>query len=301
MFCDTSPKDSQSESSSSSPNTMATNNNKESNGFSDSTPIKLNRSATVRRVITPPSKKEEITTTDDILIPVVVSTEKYRRSIDSSYRHSLESISEYKTKRSFSSCLYPSRDGSSIDSTSSDCTDYLRRSSTETCTAKDFDRSFVSPSTSYLSWIESVNSEYFGTSLSNNDIVDVDNKVGEWNNFWLNYNSPHNRYLSTHYNKLSNEDKTADDMSDCKSTCSTHREFNEKISTEHTVLSYDDMSEIIHCAQRITDILQKALKRNDEVEHSRNDSYYSQPSVSYFDFLINSRLSLKYCILVNNT
>lgn len=279
MFCDTSPKDS--ESSSSSPNTMAASykdSNSIGTSFGDSTSIKLGRSATVRRVI-PHSKKEEIKTMDDLVVPIAISSEKYRRSIDSSYRRSLESISEYKTKRSFSSCLYP-RDGSSIDSTSSDFTDYARRHSSDTYNAKDLDKAFMSPSASYLSWLESVNSEYFGNNLANNDIVDIDNKVGEWNNFWLNYNSPQNRYLSNHYHKLSNEEKTGDDYSDCKSTCSTHRDFTEKISSEQVVLTYDEITEIIHCAQKITDILQKAVKRTDDVDYSRNDSYYSQPSVS---------------------
>lgn len=282
MFCDTSPKDSHSESSSSSPNTMATGP-KESNSFtsslSDSASIRLGRSATVRRVI-PHAKKEEITASDDLVIPVAISSDKYRRSIDSTYRHSLESISEYKTKRSFSSCIYPSREGSSLDSTTSDYTDYIRRHSSDTYNAKDLDKTFISPSASYLSWIESVNSEYMGNSLSNADVVDIDNKVGEWNNFWLNYNSPHNRYVSSHYNKLSNEDKTADEFSDCKSTCSTHRDFTEKISGDQVVLSYDEITEILHSAQKITDILQKAIKRNDEIDRSRNDSYYSQHSVS---------------------
>ncbi|KAK9751345.1 Zinc finger, C2H2 type [Popillia japonica] len=291
MFCDISPKDSHSESSSSSPNTMATSH-KESNSLtsvSDSVSIKLNRSATVRRVI-PIAKKEEMTTADDFVVPVAISSaEKYRRSIDSTYRHSLESISEYKTKRSFSTGLYPSREASSLDSAASDCTDYARRHSSDTYNAKDLDKSFISPSASYLSWIESVNSEYFGNPLANNDVVDIDNKVGEWNNFWLNYNSPHNRYLSSHHNKLSNEERTADDLSDCKSTCSTHRDFTEKISSDQVVLTYDEITEVMQCAQKITDVLQKAMKRNDEIDQSRNDSYYSQHSNSYSDEIPKER------------
>ncbi|XP_022909258.1 uncharacterized protein [Onthophagus taurus] len=277
---DVSLKDSPSESSSSSPNPMSGSRDHDLCIFGSNS--RLNRSATVRRVSAP--KKIENTSADDFMVVHQTNIEKYRRSLDSTYRHSLESISEYKTKNNFS--LYPNRNACSMDSASSDCTDYGRRHSSDTF--KDCgDKNFVSPSTSYLSWIESVSSEFFGTASSNTDIVDVDNKVGEWNNFWLNYNNPHNRYVSTHY-KGSVDDRTADDVSDCKSTCSTHKDYD-KISTEHIVLTYDEVMDIMHYSQKITETLQKAIRRNDEIEHSRNDSYYSQQTSSYCEEIPRDR------------
>lgn len=161
-----------------------------------------------------------------------------------------------------------------MDSPSSDCTDYAVHSNSE---AKPSDKTVSSVSSNYLSWIESVHSEYLGQAPSNNsDIVDIDNKVGEWNNFWLNYNSPQNRYLSSPY-LCATEDKTGDDMSDCKSTCSTQKEFNEKLPSEQIILHIDEVMEVLSCAQRISDILHKALRRSDDIDQSRNDSYYSQP------------------------
>lgn len=51
--------------------------------------------------------------------------------------------------------------------TSSDNTDYVSRSTTTT-EHRISDRNLMSPSSSsYLSWIESVNSEYFGSAVSN--------------------------------------------------------------------------------------------------------------------------------------
>ncbi|KYB26005.1 hypothetical protein TcasGA2_TC034027 [Tribolium castaneum] len=190
---------------------------------------------------------------------------------------SLESISEYKTKSSFStSSLYPSRECSSMESSSSDCTDYAVRSTTET---NREEKTLMSPGSSYLSWIESVNSEYFGSATTTTaEVSDVDNKVGEWNNFWLNYNSARSRYLSSPYLSTSNEDRTGDELSDAKSTCSTQREFTEKMSLEQVMLTVDEINEAIKCAQRITEILQNALKRSEhEFDDSKNDSYYSAP------------------------
>nr|XP_015837970.1 PREDICTED: uncharacterized protein LOC103313901 [Tribolium castaneum] len=192
-------------------------------------------------------------------------------------RLSLESISEYKTKSSFStSSLYPSRECSSMESSSSDCTDYAVRSTTET---NREEKTLMSPGSSYLSWIESVNSEYFGSATTTTaEVSDVDNKVGEWNNFWLNYNSARSRYLSSPYLSTSNEDRTGDELSDAKSTCSTQREFTEKMSLEQVMLTVDEINEAIKCAQRITEILQNALKRSEhEFDDSKNDSYYSAP------------------------
>lgn len=249
-------------------------------------PTNLRRSSTVRRASTT-SKKDKDSSIDDCELTVLLTkydkdtsqAERYRRSLDSTYRHSLESISEYKTKSSFSSSsLHHSRDySSSIESPSSEGNDYALITGTDT--HKEADKTFSSASSNYLSWIESVNSEYFGNVTTNNtnDVVDIDTKVGEWNNFWLNYNSPQNRYVSSPYLCASNEERTVDDISDCKSTCST-----QKISTEQIMLSIDEIMEAIQCSQRITEILQKALKRSDDIDQSRNDSYYSQRTVSSF-------------------
>ncbi|XP_063911401.1 uncharacterized protein LOC135128425 isoform X3 [Zophobas morio] len=214
---------------------------------------------------------------------------------------SLESISEYKTKSSFSAAsLYPSRECSSMESSSSDCTDYAVRSTTDT---KD-EKTLMSPGSSYLSWIESVNSEYFGSATSTAEVTDVDNKVGEWNNFWLNYNSARSRYLSSPYLSTSNEDRTGDELSDAKSTCSTQREFTEKTANEQVMLSVDEVNEIIKCSQRITEILQNGLKRAEEYDDSKNDSYYSQPYSLQLpvscELLENIRNFLKYLDLIRD-
>lgn len=248
----------------------------------NSVPQHLRRTSTVRRASTA-SKKERQSSIDDCDINRFdrpePQTERYRRSLDSTYRRSLESISEYKTKSSFSSSSlhYNSRDFStSIESPSSECNDYAIIGAGES--QKETDKTFSSVSSNYLSWIESVNSEYGGnvttTDNTKNDVVDIDTKVGEWNNFWLNYNSPQNRYLSSPYLCVSNEERTVDDVSECKSTCST-----QKISTEQIMLGIDEIMEAIQCSQRVTEILQKAIKRSDEIDQSRNDSYYSQRTV----------------------
>lgn len=233
--------------------------------------VRLGRSGTVRRA--PSAKPEPLTAEEEVTLEPPPSELRYRKSLDSSYRRSLESISEYKTKHSFSSAsLFLSRDASSVDSSSSDCTDCAMRTAE---IAKD--KTFVSASSSYLSWIESVNSEYFGSANhSGGDVVDVDAKVGEWNNFWLNYNSNNNRYLSSPYLSISNEEKL-EDLSDAKSTTSTQREFTDKqFSLDQIVLSHEEVLETIRCAQRITEVLQNAIKRNEsDFDESRNDSYYS--------------------------
>ncbi|KAK4877432.1 hypothetical protein RN001_009938 [Aquatica leii] len=252
-------------------------------------PMHLNRSNTIRRASTNTPHKEFNdplhVSLDDTAVPFKkehsavdhLPPERYRKSLDSTYRHSLESISEYKPQHSFSSAsLFTSRDAASIESTSSDCTDYAMRSTTD---ATNKDKTFVSASSSYLSWIESVNSEYFSTANATTEVMDADTKVGEWNNFWLNYNSENNRYLSSPYLCISNDEKTGDDLSDGKSTSSTQREFTEKqISLDQVSLSQEEILEAIKCSQRITEILQQALKRNEaEIDDSKNDSYYSQP------------------------
>lgn len=197
------------------------------------------------------------------------SVERYRRSLDSTYRRSLESIHEYKPKHSFSSCsLYHSRASSSIDSPSSELADFATR-----CSSEQRDSIASNLSSNYLSWIESIHNTFGISPADNDDVVYIDNKVGEWNNFWLNYNSTQNRYLSS--NGYQFEDKTGDDVSDTKSTCSTHKEFNEKMSSEQIMLGIDEVMEVLSCAQKISDILHKALKRSDDVDQSRHDSCYS--------------------------
>lgn len=285
---DSSPKDSQSESSNSSPNAVyMLRSEKEVNDLIlfGASSTRHHRSATVRRASLKNKEGSFARSQDDLNVPVVINPERYRRSLDSTYRQSLESISEYKTKKSFSSTASLGYK-ESIDSTCSDCTDYATRSSSD---LKDDYKAFPSPcSATYLSWIESLNNEHFANQSAISEVVDVDSKVGEWNNFWLNYNNPNNRYLSSPYLCTSNEDKTGDDISDCKSTCSTQREFNEKLSSEHIILTLEEVQEALHCSQKIVDILQRAMKRTDNdtdlfVERSRQDSYYSQQTNSFDD------------------
>lgn len=287
-----------SESSSSSPNQTPFFQN-DSNDITDLTLFgsaapTFTRTGTVRRASAPIKTKEkdfstpvseeneeksEKTKSDQIAYSLL---DRHRQSLDSSYRRSLESITENRNKSSFSSIsLFPSRDTSrSIDSTSSDCTDYAIRSCTETNFKDDKTTVNMSPGSSYLSWIESVNSEYFGSAVSSQtDIPDVDNKVGEWNNFWLNYNCARSKYLSSPYLNVSNdENKTGDELSDVKSTCSTHPELTtDRNSPEYVALTIDEVNEAVKCSQRIVEILQNALKRIDNgFDDSANDSYYSQ-------------------------
>lgn len=276
-------------------------------------PTRSNRSATVKRAATLNKTQAEsinnISIDDDSSNSISKTEtspepfspgERYRKSLDSTYRHSLESISEYKTKHSFSSaCLFPNRDATSIESTTSDCTDYAVRSSTDVTK----DKTLVSASSSYLSWIESVNSEYFGSANSTAETVDIDNKVGEWNNFWLNYNSSNNRYLSSPFLYTSTDEKTLEDLSDCKSTCSTQREYTEKQTyLDQYYLSHDEITETIRCTQRITEILQNALKRTNEndFDDSRNDSYYSQMFPALFSVCFCCLIFLlDNCVILN--
>lgn len=211
---------------------------------------------------------------------------RYRRSLDSTYRLSLESISEYKTKSSFSTAsLYP-------ESSMSDSTDYAVRSAT-TNTNREADKTLLSPGSSYLSWIESVHSEFFASATSTTEVTDADNKVGEWNNFWLNYNSARSRYAPSPYPSTSNNDeRTADEFSDARSTCSTQKKFND--SLEQITLTSEEVNEVLHCSQRITEILQNAVKRSEhETDESKNDSYYSQPytqAVSIYLFYLQHKV-----------
>ncbi|KAB0796984.1 hypothetical protein PPYR_11045 [Photinus pyralis] len=283
---------SSSESSNSSPNQAILMMQKEDlTLYGSPAPMRLSRTGTVRRAATLASREERGSVDDTSVVlksehPALDHNvpERYRKSLDSTYRHSLESISEYKPKHSFSSAsLITARDGGSIESTTSDCTDYAVRSATDVVNKEN---TLASASSSYISWIESVNSsDYFGSTTNTlSDTVDPEAKVGEWNNFWLNYNSPNNRYLSSPYLCISNEEKQAEDLSDGKSTSSTQKDFNEKRnSLDQLFLSQEELQEAIKCSQRITEILQHALKRNEiEVDESKNDSSYSQPFAFLF-------------------
>ncbi|XP_019753818.2 uncharacterized protein LOC125505016 [Dendroctonus ponderosae] len=133
-------------------------------------------------------------------------------------------------------------------------------------------------SSSYFSWIESVNSEYFGSAVSNASTQDADSKVGEWNNFWLNYSSARLRHLSTDQTFSSDGgERTADDQSDQehKSPGSTQRDVTDKNSVELVMLTVEEIQETLRCSQRITEILRSAMKRS-EVDGGSNGSYYSQ-------------------------
>lgn len=128
----------------------------------------------------------------------------------------MDSISEHKTKRSFSptpTLTSRSREcSSSMESFSSDPVDYHAiRSQSETC--KDA-KTIQSPGSSYLSWIESVKSDYSGSAISRVEPIDGDSKVGEWNNFWLNYSNARSKYVSSSYP----EDKVVSMFSD-RSKC----------------------------------------------------------------------------------
>lgn len=120
-------------------------------------------------------------------------------------------------------------------------------------------------SSSYLSWLESVNSEYFETVISNepgestliilthnithifsNSDHDVDNKVGEWNNFWLNYSNSRLCQLSTEQTFSSDGifDKTVDDQSEERKSLSTQRDVTEKNSLECVILTVDEVLQV---------------------------------------------------------
>ncbi|KAJ8922370.1 hypothetical protein NQ315_004313 [Exocentrus adspersus] len=213
---------------------------------------------------------------------------RYRRSLDSSFRHSLDSISEYKARRSFSPTSLlsnTSREFSSLDSSSTEQTDNALRSLTDSV-VEDKDKTIPSPNSSYITWIESVNTEYFGSTVTTAEVNGVDtvdnNKVGEWNNFWLNYNNARGRYLSSPYlNEEENRQEPDDvDVSEAKSTCSTtHRVLTDKNSGDYITLTLDEIQEAVKCTQRTLEILQNALRRNDQdIENLNveNNSYYTE-------------------------
>lgn len=116
-------------------------------------------------------------------------------------RRSLDSINESKPKTVFSPSLTLTsssrNDSSSLESFSSDSADYHAiRSNSDTSREGN---TIQSPSASYLTWIESIKSDYYGSAISRVEPTDVDTKVGEWNNFWLNYSKARSRYAASTY------------------------------------------------------------------------------------------------------
>uniref|UniRef100_A0A6P7FE24 Uncharacterized protein LOC114327259 n=1 Tax=Diabrotica virgifera virgifera TaxID=50390 RepID=A0A6P7FE24_DIAVI len=207
---------------------------------------------------------------------------RYRRSLDSTFRRSLESISEHKTKRCFSpTCTLStaSRCSSSLESFSSEH-ENPTKNSINNKNENEEEKLVQSPASSYLSWIESVNNEFIDTATTTEvkptEVSEIDNKVGEWNNFWLNYNSARSRYMSSAY--LSADEKAIDDVSDAKSSNSTHRELGEKPPGEYVLLTLEEAHEAIKYSKRLTEIFQTALVRNDhDCENSNLEaSYYSE-------------------------
>ncbi|CAG9833680.1 unnamed protein product [Diabrotica balteata] len=205
---------------------------------------------------------------------------RYRRSLDSTFRRSLESISEHKTKRSFSpTCTLStaSRCSSSLESFSSEHENPIKNCINN---KNDEEKPVQSPASSYLSWIESVNNEFIDTAATTEvkptEVNEVDNKVGEWNNFWLNYNSARSRYMSSAY--LSADEKIMDDISDAKSSNSTQRDLGEKPSGEYVILTLEEAHEAIKYSKKLTEIFQTALVRNDhDCENSNLEaSFYSE-------------------------
>lgn len=245
---------------------------------------KWSRSNTVRKVnSTPTYTNEEVikrTSVDDIEVNARrvldnlnvehCGSEKLRKYLsESTYRQSLESISEYKAKNSFASQRPPS---SSFESLSSDCTDYVLRTATADPNNKS---TLLSESSSYLSWIESLNSENC-TAAAAETFTTADAKAGEWNNFWLNYNNARNLYLqqqnSCSCNSMS-EHAAADEFLDASSSRMTiQKEPSVEYPGDLFYMTRSDMMETIKCCQQIIEILQTAM--NKTLEHTRTDSGY---------------------------
>ncbi|XP_060519970.1 uncharacterized protein LOC132698110 [Cylas formicarius] len=240
-------------------------------------PTLVRTGTVVRKPNSVPFRKDRVESTssneDDDGAPI-----RERTAQEKQYRHSLASISERRSSRSSVSNISGKsiRAYSSME-TSSDNTDYAVRSTTESNREA---RTITSPSsTNYLSWIESASSDYFGSAIVNvqDDTPDVDNKVGEWNNFWLNYSNARLRHLSDRTFSSNGVDRTVDETSeDGKSGGSSQRDVTDKNnSAECVMLTLDEVNETIKCSKRITEILLNAMKRN-ETEEGSNDSYYSQ-------------------------
>ncbi|XP_066149025.1 uncharacterized protein [Euwallacea fornicatus] len=236
------------------------------------------RSGTVVRRATTnvPFREDRVTSTssteDDDLPPA----EKNRK--ESQYRHSLAAITEKRNIKHLAaefgkgSRAAMSLDSSTAHNTTNDPPIFFNN------LLEHEDKSVSHTSSSYLSWIERVNSEYFDSVVPNTSVQDVDNKVGEWNNFWLNYSNARLRHLSTEQTFSSDGlfEKTVDDQEeDRKSLASSQRDVTEKNSMEYVMLTMDEVQETLKCSQRISEILQNAMKRSEPDEGS-NESYYSQ-------------------------
>ncbi|XP_050308811.1 uncharacterized protein LOC126745131 [Anthonomus grandis grandis] len=228
------------------------------------------RSGTVVRRGTAPFRKDRVESTSSTEDDECTPAEKYRR--EPQYRHSLAAISERRSARNSlsneSGKTY--RACQSMEATS-ELSEYLKRTLERKMTRN------VSPaSSSYLSWIESVNSEHFSSAISSESGQDADSKVGEWNNFWLNYSTARLRHLSTEETFGSEIRSDPEENSDDhKSDDSNPKDSTDKNSLECVTLTIEEMQETIRCSQRITEILQTALRRSDTEEGS-NESYYSQ-------------------------
>lgn len=202
-------------------------------------------------------------------------SEKLRKYLaENAYRQSLESISEYKTKKSFVSQRPPS---SSFESSSSDCTDYILKTAVA-------DATVLSESSSYLSWIESLNSEYLAGA--------AEGKTGEWNNFWLNYNNARNRYLrqqnSFNYSMSTSENTTTDEFLDAKGSGSIQKEPSIENSGDLFYMTRSEILETIKCCQRIIELLQTVMNKTADIKTDsiRKDSGY---------FTQQQRVSLQVC------
>ncbi|CAG9824215.1 unnamed protein product [Phaedon cochleariae] len=175
---------------------------------------------------------------------------------------------------------------SSLESFSSDQTDYAMRSET-TDPIKD-GKTIQSPASSYLSWIESINSAYFGNNNSigpHHTNADIDSKVGEWNNFWLNYSNENarKRYLSSPYPSADEKTFQVEDFSEGQSSSTTQKELtDDRNSTEYVSLTVEEIQEALKCSKRITEIMQNALTRNEHDcdMYNRENSVYSETQSS---------------------
>lgn len=195
--------------------------------------------------------------------------DKLRKCLmDSPYRQSLESISEYKMKMSFTP-----KGASSFDSSSSDCADFAVKTTAPDLNANN-KGTVLSESSSYLSWIESLNSDYLANA-STTEAITADAKTGEWNNFWLNYNNVRNKYLQQNSFSCMSTDNTEDHSS----AASVQKEAAEEAESAEDVfyITRTEILETIKCCQKIIDVLQIAMKRTDVKTDSKNDTNYSIP------------------------
>ncbi|CAG9767481.1 unnamed protein product [Ceutorhynchus assimilis] len=225
------------------------------------------RSGTVVRRATIPFRKERMESSSTEDDETTSAIEKYRK--EPQYRHSLSAISERRSRRN----LLSNESGKNMHRHSTESPDCVRKTISD-CKEEKFDHS--STSNSYLSWIESVNSDYFGSTISNVPAQDVESKVGEWNNFWLNYSNASLRRLSTELTFSSDgANQSVDESEERKSPESTQKDGTDKNSTECVMLTMEELQETLRCSQRIVDIMQNAMKRS-EIDEISNESYYSQ-------------------------